>query len=313
MRIVLPAPHRGVVAMVLTVAGIAAASGPVRAESFWQKLFGWGSSGSAEAPAERPVEPGARMSALGADPDAGSSFAEDRGSYRTVCVRMCDGFYFPISDNVRRARFYQDNRSCQRRCDGEARLFYYPAKGGTPETMVDLAGRRYRDLPTAFQYRKSLVAGCACKPAPWSPQEAARHQTYAMQAAHGVDPEEGVVDIVAERRRQALARAEREGSGPYYGEAQAAASSEEPITAPAPRPARARVAAPAPAAAPVDLSEAYEEGYDAGPPVDFYEHDPEGEAPPRFRFSGDGHEQHPLSPFAGAGAGAGAAAQSSWR
>ena len=44
--------------------------------------------------------------------------------------------------------------------------------------MVDLAGRKYKDLPHAFGYRKALVQGCACKPVPWSYEEAARHRQY---------------------------------------------------------------------------------------------------------------------------------------
>jgi hypothetical protein len=113
----------------------------------------------------------------------GGSWQEDFGSYRTLCVRLCDGFYFPISDGVRRERLYNDAHQCAQRCDGEARLFYYPTAGGSVETMVDLRGNRYADMPNAFRYRKSLVNGCTCKPAPWSPQEAARHQNYAAQAA----------------------------------------------------------------------------------------------------------------------------------
>jgi hypothetical protein len=111
------------------------------------------------------------------------SFDEDYGTYRTLCVRLCDGFYFPIGDGVRRERLYSDSRQCSQRCDGEARLFYYSTAGGSAETAVDLSGRRYADLPNAFRYRKALVDGCSCKPAPWSAQEAARHEGYAAEAA----------------------------------------------------------------------------------------------------------------------------------
>jgi hypothetical protein len=40
------------------------------------------------------------------------------------------------------------------------------------------AGSPYAQTPTAFVYRKKLVEGCACKPAPWSAETAARHQGY---------------------------------------------------------------------------------------------------------------------------------------
>jgi hypothetical protein len=70
-----------------------------------------------------------------------------------------------------------------KRCDGKARLFYYPSSGGSIEKMIDLSGRSYRTLPNAFRYRKSLVSGCACRAAPWSAEAKARHLDYAAEEA----------------------------------------------------------------------------------------------------------------------------------
>jgi hypothetical protein len=86
---------------------------------------------------------------------------------------------------VRRGSFYRDNRACMKRCDGKVRLFYYPSAGASIENMVDLSGRAYRSLPNAFQYRKALVAGCACRAAPWTAEEEARHSEYALAEAEG--------------------------------------------------------------------------------------------------------------------------------
>src|SRR5438105_1666359 len=59
-----------------------------------------------------------------ANPDAQS------GSFRTVCVRTCDGFYFPISYATSPARFAQDEKTCQRMCPAsEAMLFSYRTTG----------------------------------------------------------------------------------------------------------------------------------------------------------------------------------------
>ena len=38
------------------------------------------------------------------------------GTFRTLCVRTCDGFYFPISYATTPARFAEDERTCQRLC-----------------------------------------------------------------------------------------------------------------------------------------------------------------------------------------------------
>jgi Protein of unknown function (DUF2865) len=209
------------------LAALVTATEPSSAQTLLQRLFGlWGRApdyGHMGEPMGPGVGPGADPSDDGSRYyDDGQSFPEDPNTYRTLCVRTCDGFYFPISDGVRRARLYSDARTCTQRCDGEARLFYYPTNGGSVETMVDLSGRRYASLPTAFLYRKNLVAGCACKPEPWSPQEAARHQGYAAaQAAAGGGQ--------ADEAHGATAAAQ--GEGPY-DEDQAEADS-----APPPRPA----------------------------------------------------------------------------
>jgi Protein of unknown function (DUF2865) len=88
------------------------------------------------------------------------------GTYRTLCVRTCDGFYFPISFSTTSDRFPADAQTCQSMCPGaQATLYYYPNPGGGPETMVSMTGEPYSALPTAFQYRTSLNPACTCKSA----------------------------------------------------------------------------------------------------------------------------------------------------
>jgi uncharacterized protein DUF2865 len=210
--------RRGVRALLGTAAlliALVAAAEPSFAEGLLRRLFG---GFVARLPEYRfnfnRMGPAGYGSEEGYD---GGSWQEDFGSYRTLCVRLCDGFYFPISDGVRRERLYSDAHQCAQRCDGEARLFYYPTTGGSPETMVDLAGHRYADLPNAFRYRKALVDACTCKPAPWSQESAARHERYAAEAAqHGAEsaPTDGW-------RSTAQAQASREasrGPSPYDSE-----------------------------------------------------------------------------------------------
>lgn len=163
------------------IAALLAAAEPSFAQSFLQRFFGFGGPRTPQYSYSY-----GRMGpyGYGSERETGDNgWQEDTAIYRTVCVRMCDGFYFPISEGAPRSRLYGDNRACMQRCDGEARLFYYPQQGGSVETMVDLAGRSYTALPTAFRYRTSLVEGCACKPAPWSAEAQARQQDYAAEEA----------------------------------------------------------------------------------------------------------------------------------
>ncbi len=97
------------------------------------------------------------------------------GTYRTLCVRTCDGYYFPISFKVTRAKFSTDTITCLQRCTGgEARLFVHRNPGQELSSAVDLHGNRYVDMDNAFRYRKELVKGCECKPALWAETGAGR-------------------------------------------------------------------------------------------------------------------------------------------
>ena len=165
------------------------------AESFFQKLFGWGSGSSAKIQAQAPSRPvpslgsfsrsgGPGISryhpASNEDDDSGYDDGDANGAYRTLCVRTCDGYYFPIKSRVSSHHFSRDARQCQAMCGSEAKLFYLPKGSDDVKNMTDISGRIYGQLPTAFAYRRSLVNGCSCKPMPWSSAEAARHDHYAL-------------------------------------------------------------------------------------------------------------------------------------
>ena len=113
------------------------------------------------------------------------------GRYRTICVRTCDGYYFPISQATRRSNFYDEAKQCQARCPGQARLFYAPSSASDIKWATDVSGLTYKDLKTAFLYRKKLVKGCSCRPAPWAPEERARHKLYETEAAEIATLSEG--------------------------------------------------------------------------------------------------------------------------
>ncbi len=85
-------------------------------------------------------------------------------TYRTVCVRTCDGFYFPIAFETTPDHFREDAQTCQRMCPAaDVQLYTYHNPGEEISQAVSLNGRLYTELPTAFQYRKSLVPSCSCR------------------------------------------------------------------------------------------------------------------------------------------------------
>lgn len=93
-----------------------------------------------------------------------SSFMKSReGSYRTLCVRSCDGYYFPISFATSRSNFERDAFICSQRCPAAGtQLFYHVAIGESAEDMRSPDGTRYADLPNAFKHRVALDPSCTC-------------------------------------------------------------------------------------------------------------------------------------------------------
>ena len=87
-------------------------------------------------------------------------------TYRTVCVRTCDGFFFPVSFAATPAKFGSDEAQCQRQCPGtEARLFAYRNPGEDINQAVGINGQPYMSLPTALLFKKQFVPACSCRPA----------------------------------------------------------------------------------------------------------------------------------------------------
>lgn len=98
--------------------------------------------------------------------------------YRTLCVRMCDGYYWPLSFSTGREGLMRDAQRCETSCEAPAKLFYHYSAGNV-ESMVDMEGKPYSGLEHAFRYRKEYVSDCKCRPEPWS--EAAK-QEYERRA-----------------------------------------------------------------------------------------------------------------------------------
>lgn len=174
----------------LVLASMCAMSLPADAQSLFQNLFGWGGSTAEPARSSSGPVPSLRSfqrsSPYGGDngrPGLYQSQPEtssETGAYKTLCVRTCDGYYWPISTGAPRSRFYRDSKACEASCDGEAKLYYLPRGSSDIENMTDMSGRAYGELPMAFAYRKKLIAGCSCRPMPWTTSERTRHAQYAI-------------------------------------------------------------------------------------------------------------------------------------
>jgi hypothetical protein len=94
-------------------------------------------------------------------------FAPPSGEYRTLCVRSCDGYFFPMSNASSPVDFERDQKNCESSCPGtDVQIYYHRTAGEESDDMISLAsGASYSELPTAYLYKQPgtpLPAGCGC-------------------------------------------------------------------------------------------------------------------------------------------------------
>lgn len=88
------------------------------------------------------------------------------GAYRTLCVRSCDGYFWPVSFQTSSSQFAKDDEACHSACPGsEVELYVHRNPGGGSDDAVNLAGKPYTELKTAYRFRKEFDRACTCKAA----------------------------------------------------------------------------------------------------------------------------------------------------
>ena len=116
--------------------------------------------------AEPPRRRGFFATLFGAGRGFGNDYGggeESSGTFRTLCVRTCDGYYFPISFSTVPQKFAADDQACHAMCPGtDVALYTYRNPGENVQSAVSLAGEPYTALPTAFKYRETYDAACTC-------------------------------------------------------------------------------------------------------------------------------------------------------
>jgi hypothetical protein len=85
------------------------------------------------------------------------------GTYRTLCVRLCDGYYFPLNFATNHKGIAADEKKCASQYGpGEAALFYHRT-GSDPSEAISTKGKRYSALNQAFAYRSLYRPQCAAQ------------------------------------------------------------------------------------------------------------------------------------------------------
>ncbi len=156
------------------------------------------------------------------------------GTYQTLCVRTCDGFYFPISYSTLPNRFADDAQTCQRLCPASEAVLYSHRTGEDVNQAVSASGRLYTELPSAFAYRKQFNPSCSCK---------AAGQTWAdaLKQLDDQTVERGDIVVTEERAKQ-LSQPQVDAQGKPVKPAPAARPGTAPAQPAAPTPASANAA-----------------------------------------------------------------------
>ncbi len=83
------------------------------------------------------------------------------GGGRAVCVRTCDGFFFPVSvlPEGRRGA----NEMCQSLCPGTETKAYFMSSAGEIQDAVASDGTPYRNLANAAKYQTNFDPACGCR------------------------------------------------------------------------------------------------------------------------------------------------------
>jgi hypothetical protein len=89
------------------------------------------------------------------------------GRTTTVCVRLCDGYFFPIGYGSDEGDYERDARLCMLRCPNQQTELFIRRSGDTPiaEARSAVTGDAYTELANAFLYEADYNPACGCLPA----------------------------------------------------------------------------------------------------------------------------------------------------
>lgn len=114
------------------------------------------------------------------------------GGGRLVCVRSCDGFFFPLS--AAPGGRPNADEMCQALCPGsETTAFSMSGSDDALSRAVSLRGKPYTSLPNAFRYQKAFDETCSCK------KEGQNWAQILRQAEGMLDQKRGDILVTAQK------------------------------------------------------------------------------------------------------------------
>jgi hypothetical protein len=152
-------------------------AGQIRAlQASYHSLISQAGDSSAVDEHRRQLRAAIRRACDAAEPESLPA-AKLNGNGRLVCVRSCDGGYFPLDSQPKGKESVA--ALCSALCPNtEVQVFHAPREGGIEEA-VSQTGEPYMKLPNALRYRKAYDPSCSCK----KPDESWAH---ALRKAEGM-------------------------------------------------------------------------------------------------------------------------------
>lgn len=146
--------------------------------SLFEQLFGGRSTSTAIIDDRRDLPP--------LDPELEDELREKArlGGRTPVCVRTCDGFFFPVNFEGLTARD-EHGQVCQALCPGAETEVLYMRLGAEIETAATRDGRPYTSLPNALRYRENRDSACFCRPPGFTVAHLAKDQEDIVEARKG--------------------------------------------------------------------------------------------------------------------------------
>ncbi len=83
---------------------------------------------------------------------------------QAICVRSCDGGFFPLGKSGAAASLDHLDQLCKASCPNTEAHLYTMAEGGKLDDATSVDGQPYAALPAAHVFEKRFTPSCTCKP-----------------------------------------------------------------------------------------------------------------------------------------------------
>ena len=160
------------------------ANAPKQPSNIFEALFGGlakVASGEPSVPVSATPEEDQQL--IGKTIETEKKYAHAQAGSYAVCVRTCDGGFFPVSySGVGRVDNLEE--ACRSLCpNADVALYSFPF-GGTIDEAISPTGERYVDLPNALKFQQTFDSACSCRRRgeSWAQALAAAEARYGHEA-----------------------------------------------------------------------------------------------------------------------------------